>query len=86
MFFGSYLYVYGGGIVDDNTATRTPIKLPRLHYYILGFRNGAIRLSTCDGKDIWITHVRRMKTKQDKALWPKSPGNFWSFAARTNHD
>lgn len=73
--FGQSLYVYGG-MIDDNAESRTPIKLPGLPAPILGFRNEALCLSTCDGKGIWITHVRRMKTKMDKALWPKVPATF----------
>lgn len=40
---------------------------------ILGVRNKAICIATCDGKGVWITHTRRPKTKYDKALWPKVP-------------
>ncbi|PPJ54809.1 hypothetical protein CBER1_08425 [Cercospora berteroae] len=73
--FVQSLYVYGG-MIDDNAESRTPVKLPGLPAPILGFRNEALCLSTCDGKGIWITHVRRMKTKVDKALWPKVPAIF----------
>ncbi|KAM3414335.1 hypothetical protein BST61_g10982 [Cercospora zeina] len=80
--FGQSLYVYGG-IVDDNAESRTPITLPRLPASILGFRNEAICLSTCDGNGVWITHVRRMKTKQDNALWPKVPATFADWRLST---
>lgn len=73
--FGSSLYVYGG-VVDDNEEERWPIQLSGLSPRILGFRNKAVCIATCDGKGVWITHVRRMRTKVDKALWPKVPATF----------
>ena len=73
--FGQNLYIYGGQ-VEDNGEERWPVKLSGFSPRILGFRNQAVCISTVDGKGIWITHVRRMKTKLDKALWPKVPATF----------
>lgn len=72
--FGPSLYVYGG-MIDDNIESRSSTKFSGLPA-ILGFRNGAVCVSTCDGKGVWITHIRRMKLKTDRALWPKVPATF----------
>lgn len=70
--FGPSLYVYGG-MIDDNAEGRLPTLAGRLPITILGIRNQAICLATADGKGIWITHIRRPKSKNDAALWPKVP-------------
>ncbi|KAK4497849.1 hypothetical protein PRZ48_010504 [Zasmidium cellare] len=70
--FGPNLYVYGGA-VEDNLDGRLPVTTGQLPTKILGFRNNAICVSTCDGKGVWISHIRRPKIKNDKALWPKVP-------------
>lgn len=70
--FGSNLYVYGG-IIEFNPEARHSASLDNIPCRILGMRNQAVCISTCDGKGIWITHVRRPKTKNDAALWPKVP-------------
>jgi methionyl-tRNA formyltransferase len=70
--FGASLYVYGG-LIEENAEKRVPVSLVKMPSKILGVRNQAVCLSTCDGKGVWITHARRMKTKNDKALWPKVP-------------
>ncbi|CAK3903042.1 Hydrogenase maturation factor [Lecanosticta acicola] len=70
--FGPSLYVYGGQI-EDNAEGRVPTLAGRLPITILGIRNQAICIATVDGKGIWITHIRRPKTKSDVALWPKVP-------------
>lgn len=70
--FGPKLYVYGG-IVDDNVEGRLPVAVGQLPTKVLGFRNNAVCVSTCDGKGVWITHIRRPKIKNDIALWPKVP-------------
>jgi enoyl-CoA hydratase/carnithine racemase len=39
----------------------------------VGIRNDAVCFKTVDGKGIWITHGRRVKTRTDPTLWPKVP-------------
>ncbi|KAK4613412.1 Hydrogenase maturation factor HoxX [Fulvia fulva] len=73
--FGINLYVYGG-VLDDNADGRLPTTIGKMPLPILGFRNEAVCLSTSDGKGVWITHVRRLKAKADKALWPKVSATF----------
>ncbi|KJX93974.1 hydrogenase maturation factor hoxX like protein [Zymoseptoria brevis] len=70
--FGGNLYVYGGTI-EDNAAGRRPTTVGKVTSKVLGFRNKAICIATCDGRGVWITHIRRPKTKYDKTLWPKVP-------------
>ncbi|KAF2173490.1 hypothetical protein M409DRAFT_61873 [Zasmidium cellare ATCC 36951] len=70
--FGPNLYVYGG-VVEDNVEGRLPVTVGQLPTKVLGFRKNAVCVSTCDGKGVWISHVRRPKIKNDKALWPKVP-------------
>jgi enoyl-CoA hydratase/carnithine racemase len=70
--FGPALYVYGG-MVEDNILTAMPVTIPTVRVGILGICNTAICISTVDGKGVWITHVRRPKTRLDQALWPKLP-------------
>lgn len=60
-------------MVEDNAVGRLPAAMGKLASKILGVRNKAICIATCDGKGVWITHTRRPKTKYDKALWPKVP-------------
>ena len=69
--FGVSLYIYGG-IVDDNLSGRRPTSISGIPIKLLGIQNEAVCITTCDGKGIWITHVRRPKGK-DPALWPKVP-------------
>ncbi|RGP67031.1 sensor hoxx [Fusarium longipes] len=67
--FGSVnLYVYGGVVEAGRelTCKRQPGE-------IIGCRNDAVCVATCDGMGIWITHVRRLKRKVDTMLWPKVP-------------
>jgi enoyl-CoA hydratase/carnithine racemase/methionyl-tRNA formyltransferase len=70
--FGGNLYLYGG-MVEDNAAGRQPVIAGKVTSRVLGMRNKAICIATCDGRGVWITHIRRPKTKYDKALWPKVP-------------
>jgi enoyl-CoA hydratase/carnithine racemase len=70
--FGIALYVYGG-MIDDNAAGLLPTSVPGMRVDILGVRNNAVCISTSDGKGVWITHVRRPKSRSDQALWPKVP-------------
>lgn len=84
-FGGVSLYIYGGIIendqqllwrsatedqVDDGIQTKPEPGL------ILAHREGAVCFATCDGKGIWISHVRRVKRKSDAFLWPKVPAVF----------
>src|ERR1700755_1692768 len=43
---------------------------------IVAIRDEAVCILTCDGRGIWITHVRRPKKAADPALWPKVPAVF----------
>ncbi|KAM0714154.1 hypothetical protein Q7P37_010303 [Cladosporium fusiforme] len=40
---------------------------------VLAIRDDAICIAAADNIGVWITHVRRPKTAEDKALWPKLP-------------
>jgi enoyl-CoA hydratase/carnithine racemase/methionyl-tRNA formyltransferase len=74
--FGPNLYVYGG-IIDESPAGPNPGTCPgALPGSIVATRNEAVCIATCDGKGIWITHVRRLKKAKDIALWPKVPAVF----------
>jgi enoyl-CoA hydratase/carnithine racemase/methionyl-tRNA formyltransferase len=67
--FGSVnIYVYGGIVEAGRNASckSEPGE-------IIGCRNGAVCVATCDGLGIWITHIRRVKRKVDSTLWPKVP-------------
>lgn len=68
--FGPSMYVYGG-IIEDDVDGRSTSLIKGTGTRVLGTRNGAVCIATCDGKGVWITHVRTPKTKADKALWPK---------------
>ncbi|KAK4960177.1 hypothetical protein LTR10_003068 [Elasticomyces elasticus] len=70
--FGRPLYVYGGvidGLVDVYNQPTVSIGTVD----VLATRGGAVCITTCDDKGVWITHVRRPKTKADKSLFPKVP-------------
>ena len=64
---GPKLYLYGG--IIDNQVQASSFAAGK----IITCRDGAICVATSDGKGIWITHLRRMKRKQDKLMWPKVP-------------
>lgn len=66
--FGPKLYLYGG-IVEDYHSFQGAATAGK----IIGFREEAICLATCDNKGIWITHIRRPKAKTDPSLHPKLP-------------
>ncbi|KAF4448062.1 hypothetical protein F53441_8493 [Fusarium austroafricanum] len=68
LFGGFNLYVYGGTIEAGREDKR---KLQPGQ--VIGCRDGAVCVATCDGLGIWITHVRRVKRKVDPMLWPKVP-------------
>jgi len=70
--FGTSLYIYGG-IVEEGLNKPLHDVLVVSTTHVMATRNGAVCVTSCDGKGIWITHVRRPKSKQDKALWPKVP-------------
>ena len=61
-----------GGLIEDNFTHRQPVPLRDSGVKVLGVRNEAVCVATCDGKGVWITHVRRPKGKET-ALWPKVP-------------
>ncbi|KAM3557549.1 hypothetical protein ARSEF4850_005025 [Beauveria asiatica] len=65
--FGPKLYLYGG-VVDSGkqAAGCAPGS-------VIASRDDAVCIATCDGKGVWITHVRRVKAKTDASLWPKVP-------------
>ncbi|SCN65398.1 related to sensor protein hoxX [Fusarium fujikuroi] len=68
LFGGVGLYVYGGTIEAGRDA-----KCKRGPGQIIGCRDEAVCVATCDGHGIWITHIRRVKRKADPMLWPKVP-------------
>ncbi|KAF9777245.1 hypothetical protein IL306_004493 [Fusarium sp. DS 682] len=68
LFGGVGLYVYGGTIEAGRDA-----KCKREPGQIIGCRDDAICVATCDGQGIWVTHIRRVKRKVDPMLWPKVP-------------
>lgn len=73
--FGVNLYVYGG-IVEQKPDSALQVIIPGTSTTIIGIRNEAVCIATCDGKGIWISHVRRPKEK-DEALQPKVPAVFF---------
>ncbi|KAJ4345055.1 hypothetical protein N0V95_005964 [Ascochyta clinopodiicola] len=82
IFGGFDLYIYGG-IIEDRQhllwqgATRNQAKDESSSApepgIILAQRDGAVCIATSDGKGIWVSHVRRVKRKEDAFLWPKVP-------------
>jgi enoyl-CoA hydratase/carnithine racemase/methionyl-tRNA formyltransferase len=71
--FGQSLYVYGG-IIEACPEGPNPGAYPAANPgTIVAVREEAVCISTCDGRGIWITHVRRPKRSADPALWPKVP-------------
>lgn len=71
--FGTNLYIYGG-IIDDTPGGPNPGAIPGAAAgTIVATRGEAVCISTCDGRGIWITHIRRPKRAKDTALWPKVP-------------
>lgn len=70
--FGRNLFIYGG-IIEDNADGHLPYLIGKLPSTVLGIHSQAVCISTCDGKGVWITHVRRPKAKSDSALAPKVP-------------
>lgn len=69
--FGTNLYIYGG-IVDGSPGGPNPGAVPgAAPGTIVATRNEAVCIATCDGRGVWITHIRRPKKATDVALWPK---------------
>ncbi|KAI5456126.1 hydrogenase maturation factor hoxX [Mariannaea sp. PMI_226] len=66
---GQSLYLYGG-IVEEG---RWIHELDAVPGAVVGCRDEAVCIATCDKKVVWITHVRRVKRRQDSTLWPKVP-------------
>lgn len=65
--FGPKLYLYGGIVDSGKQATGSAPGS------VIASRDDAVCIATCDGKGVWITHVRRLKAKTDASLWPKVP-------------
>lgn len=63
------MYVYGGAIEEDPWITKSPATPGS----IAAVRDEAVCIKTIDKLGVWITHVRRLKRKNDKQLWPKVP-------------
>jgi enoyl-CoA hydratase/carnithine racemase/methionyl-tRNA formyltransferase len=68
LFGNTNLYVYGG-IIEAGRNEDCDSEPGQ----IIGCRDGAVCVTTCDGLGIWITHIRRVKRKVDSLLWPKVP-------------
>ncbi|KAI7944368.1 hypothetical protein MJO28_011896 [Puccinia striiformis f. sp. tritici] len=68
LLYGKKLYLYGG-IIEENPL---PFKVARAGE-IVAQRDGAVLVMTADGKGIWITHVRRLKPKNQALLPAKLP-------------
>jgi enoyl-CoA hydratase/carnithine racemase/methionyl-tRNA formyltransferase len=71
--FGPSLYIYGGIIEEAPAGVVTNVDLDAAPGTIVATRDEAVCISTCDGRGVWITHIRRPKKAADKALWPKVP-------------
>ncbi|KAJ6779459.1 hypothetical protein PWT90_00765 [Aphanocladium album] len=65
--FGPKLYLYGGVVDGGKQAAGVAPGS------VIASREDAVCIATCDGKGVWITHVRRVKAKTDVSLWPKVP-------------
>jgi hypothetical protein len=68
LLYGKKLYLYGG-LIEENLI---PFKASRAGE-IVAQRDGAVLVLTADGKGIWITHVRRLKPKNQALLPAKLP-------------
>ncbi|KAA1096946.1 hypothetical protein PGT21_032156 [Puccinia graminis f. sp. tritici] len=68
LLYGKKLYLYGG-LIEENLI---PFKASRAGE-VVAQRDGAVLVSTADGKGIWITHVRRLKPKNQALLPAKLP-------------
>ncbi|KAM7218008.1 ClpP/crotonase [Rhypophila decipiens] len=66
---GKNLYLYGGIVEEGQWVQDIDVVAGAL----IGCRDEAVCIATCDKKGVWITHLRRVKGKQDTTLWPKVP-------------
>lgn len=74
--FGPKLYLYGGVVEDEPAYASSPRSSADFNMKpgsIVACRDEAVCISTCDKKGVWITHIRQLKTKADRLLWPKVP-------------
>lgn len=71
--FGQSLYLYGGIIDECPNGPNPGAFAAAVPGTIVAVRDEAVCILTCDGRGIWITHVRRPKKASDPALWPKVP-------------
>jgi len=69
--FGFELFLYGG-VVEEQPDLSFGLSIRGCATKIIGVRNEALCFATCDGKGIWITHIRQRKGR-DSALQPKTP-------------
>ena len=69
--FGPSLFLYEG-IVDENLAARHSMPIQGTTTKIIAVRDEAVCICTCDGKGLWITHLRRPKGS-NPILFPKVP-------------
>jgi hypothetical protein len=68
LLYAKKLYLYGG-LIEENPI---PFSANRAGE-VIAQRAGAVLVSTADGKGIWITHVRRLKPKNQSLLPAKLP-------------
>ncbi|PLW49793.1 hypothetical protein PCASD_01514 [Puccinia coronata f. sp. avenae] len=68
LLYAKKLYLYGG-LIEENPI---PFSATRAGE-VIAQRAGAVLVSTADGKGIWITHVRRLKPKNQSLLPAKLP-------------
>ncbi|KAK4206065.1 hypothetical protein QBC37DRAFT_461465 [Rhypophila decipiens] len=66
---GNNLYLYGGIVEEGQWIQEMDVVAGAL----IGCRDEAVCIAICDKKGVWITHLRRVKGKQDTTLWPKVP-------------
>ncbi|UNI22215.1 Beta-glucosidase [Purpureocillium takamizusanense] len=64
--FGPKLYLYGGLVEEAVASDVSPGS-------IVAIRDEAVCVAAADQQGIWITHIRRVKSKTDPELWPKVP-------------
>jgi len=69
--FGFEFFLYGG-VIEGQPDLTFGLSIRGCVTKIIGVRNEALCFATCDGKGIWITHIRQRKGR-DSALQPKMP-------------
>jgi enoyl-CoA hydratase/carnithine racemase/methionyl-tRNA formyltransferase len=72
VFGGVNLYVYGGTVEEGHDVLQRQGQQAEPGS-IIACRGEAVCVATCDGKGIWVNHVRRLKRRCDAMLWPKVP-------------